>query len=1024
MNLRKVLPILILGLLTPLASFMTNAQLPLPANPNGIGPRSGEASLQALPPFSGSQNISNSRFGEELAYTTDLLVVGAPGEEVGGFAGAGAIYVFEPDGSGGWQELSRISAPTPVAGANFGTSISLVGNGLNAWIVVGAPNTEFDPTPGVPGDEVSSAGKVYLFKPNITPGTWDFAAALFSPAPNASGHFGTVVDIWDNGGPQPSMFIGAPGDIGSSVNSGAVYLYQFNGGMPEFPDKFSPSDEQSGALFGTSIARVGISAQPTFFVGAPGFDNPGPVIANMGKVYSYFFFSSYTTGDTFVSTNAQTGGFFGKSLSIHRTSGDNYLLAVGAPAEDVTAITDAGAVYVFDVEIIFSNVNNLGSFPLVAGDTTPNGKFGASVSFALTDSLLRLLVGAPTAPGSTAGRSYLFDDESGTWEQAEELDSFEATQDLFGASVILTDIVGKTVAFVGAPRGDSDTDTPPTQPGTVYVFQRPAPAVLIETSHTAPYTVSEDGSQTFEYTLVLTTPPIVDVTIDIDYVGEDCIFGDPIRDDGDSVTFTPSDWMMPYSVRVLAVNDDIAEVAETCTITHTVDTLDTDYSSVTASDVIVDVASDDTAGVETSFIGVPPYTLSEDGSLTETVAVALTSQPTNLVVVKLSFTGDECRLVQGGTPNSEFSLTFTTLNWDTTQILDVEAIDDTDIEGTHTCTLNIIVDDDFTLDSIYDDVTVPSENFNITDNDAAGITYTITQSPPYTLSEDGTQLIDYTIVLDSQPTGDVAVSIDYVGSDCDIHDAGRDESQTRIFTSADWNFPQGVTLQAIDDTEAEGTETCSFNHTSTSSDSNYNGLTFTLTADVIDDDSSVIGVELVRNASMEDPHPIKPIKPEFWVFRKFVGKERRICPGSSSPKVHSGNCAVQFSGNPTGPRTVLRSTRTKIDLVDNFGFDLSTDDTIRVRFFYKLSGPRSEAVFQLVTFRNFGGDWIIVARVELPHPSDGNYAQWLSFDETYTLPTTDFKQLRLILKDFSKRGKWWVDDVSMLYFDNTGGGAR
>jgi len=77
-----------------------------------------------------------------------------------------------------------------------------------------------------------------------------------------------------------------------------------------------------------------------------------------------------------------------------------------------------------------------------------------------------------------------------------------------------------------------------------------------------------------------------------------------------------------------------------------------------------------------------------------------------------------------------------------------------------------------------------------------------------------------------------------------------------------------------------------------------------------------------------------------------------------------------------------------------------------------------------VGFRNFGGDRTVFARVELPHPSDNDYTQWLTFDQTFTMTTTDFKQLRLILRDLSKGGNWWIDDVSLLYTPTDGGGER
>lgn len=295
----------------------------------------------------------------------------------------------------------------------------------------------------------------------------------------------------------------------------------------------------------------------------------------------------------------------------------------------------------------------------------------------------------------------------------------------------------------------------------------------------------------------------------------------------------------------------------------------------------------------------------------------------------------------------------------------------------------------------------------------------ITTDGTLDIGEDGTT-DEVSLMLRSSPADGTSVTVQIISdTQCNAYQPiiTRPPDLTLTFSDSDWNILQSVSIEAEDDTDVEGPHTCTISFILTSADPAYNGLVVTPLSVNITDNDAPVGIELVRNPSMETPHPIKPIKPEFWMLRKFAGQDKRVCPGAGSPKVYSGSCSMQIAGSKTGPSTVFRSTRTQLDMVDILGISPSIGDTVRVQFVYKLSGVKSNPLFRLVTFRNFGGDWDDLARVELPHPSDSNYNQWLTFDQTYPLVRADFKQLRFILKDLSTGGRWWVDDVSMTYIE-------
>ncbi len=88
----------------------------------------------------------------------------------------------------------------------------------------------------------------------------------------------------------------------------------------------------------------------------------------------------------------------------------------------------------------------------------------------------------------------------------------------------------------------------------------------------------------------------------------------------------------------------------------------------------------------------------------------------------------------------------------------------------------------------------------------------------------------YTLVLRSQPTADVVITLD-PGTQLAT------SATTVTFTPANWNIAQTVTVTAIDDTVVEGSHTGTINHTVTSGDANYNGIGITaVVANITDND--------------------------------------------------------------------------------------------------------------------------------------------------------------------------------------------
>ncbi|WP_019866778.1 ExeM/NucH family extracellular endonuclease [Methylovulum miyakonense] len=131
------------------------------------------------------------------------------------------------------------------------------------------------------------------------------------------------------------------------------------------------------------------------------------------------------------------------------------------------------------------------------------------------------------------------------------------------------------------------------------------------------------------------------------------------------------------------------------------------------------------------------------------------------------------------------------------------------------------------------------DDFSLTPTGAATAGVTVAQTGGSTDVTEGGATDTYTIVLDSQPSADVTVS---VAGDTQVSAS----PSTLTFTPANWNTAQAVTVTAVDDAAVEGAHTGTVSHTATSTDSNYNGLSIgAVTANITDNDA-------VPNLSIND----------------------------------------------------------------------------------------------------------------------------------------------------------------------------
>ena len=366
-------------------------------------------------------------------------------------------------------------------------------------------------------------------------------------------------------------------------------------------------------------------------------------------------------------------------------------------------------------------------------------------------------------------------------------------------------------------------------------------AVRLRDNDTASIAISTSGltideGQTARFTVKLNTEPDNDVTVTI-------TSGNPavatVR--SDSLTFTTGDWSTEQDVTVMAADDDGAADNDTM-ISFEV----SGYGSVTtAAPITVSVEDDDTRAV---FIDPPTLEITE--GFDDAYSVSLRTEPSGAVTVQVAgHAGTDVKVMPD-------SLTFTSSDWTVPQAVTVTTAEDEDADN-DTVTLTHSVSGYGTVTTAEDVVVT------IVERDEEGITVTDVTPPLEDPNEgDAPATGTYTVVLDTQPSGDVMVAITSNNADVTV----MPESLT--FTTSDWNQPQTVTVTAAGDADATD-DTATLTHKASGSD--YSA-TATVTVTVTDlDDAPTTSTGSGGGGGGGGPSGPSPSKVEFeWTVTRDI----------------------------------------------------------------------------------------------------------------------------------------------------------
>ncbi len=315
--------------------------------------------------FYASDGADYDQYGHCVDIDSWRVIFGAPMDDDMGDA-SGSAYTYEFNG-GFWEVMGKLTASDGAAGDSFGNDVAVSGD----WAVVGARGDD---------DLGDTSGSVYVYHWNGT--SWDEDQKLNSSDEESYDAFGCSVALDDF---HQRIVVGALGD---AIDTGAAYIFEYNGTDWVETQKITASDGASQDKFGWGVDldnnRVIIGA----------FDDSNSNGSQAGAAYIFDYNgSSWTETQKLLASDGEGTDWFGIDVSLQ----DDRCI-VGAYYDD-TGTGRTGSVYVFE----WNGSTWVQKEKIVASDAAVDDRFGYSVG--LHDH--KAIVGA-YGKNSSTGAAYVY----------------------------------------------------------------------------------------------------------------------------------------------------------------------------------------------------------------------------------------------------------------------------------------------------------------------------------------------------------------------------------------------------------------------------------------------------------------------------------------------------------------------------------------------------------------------------------------------------------------------------------------
>jgi glucose/arabinose dehydrogenase len=400
----------------------------------------------------------------------------------------------------------------------------------------------------------------------------------------------------------------------------------------------------------------------------------------------------------------------------------------------------------------------------------------------------------------------------------------------------------------------------------------PTPQVIVK--QTGVDTAVTEGGTFDSYSLVLATKPTANVTISLAAPGNQLTF------DQTTLTFTPNNWDKAQLVKVTAVNDTVVEGTQKVSITHTVSSTDSKYNKLAVGNVAVTIIDNDGSvpkairidtGATKSYTDTKGLVWSADQYFVGTSKTYSTTAPigkteddavyqTDRYSKNLSY---QIPLANG---NYAVNLHFVENYWTdfNKRIFNVslegqKVFNNVDIfaqsknaffTGNNSALILSAPTQNVTDGILNIDLAATVDNATIAGIEIISLTgaqVVLQQTAGKTEVFEGGASDNYSLVLNQKPTADVKINV-VTGNQLSVN------KTSVIFNSSNWNVPQTITINAVDDKLVEGAQTVNISHTITTTDSNYKNLSVPkIAVDIVDND--IVGVKFTKKtvASFSKP---------------------------------------------------------------------------------------------------------------------------------------------------------------------------
>ena len=254
-----------------------------------------------------SDGGSGDAFGNAIAASGSIALVGAKGAAVDGQTLRGKAYVYASNG-GSWSEQQILTADDGAANDLFGGSVAIDGD----VAIVGAPTLTYN---------FVHAGFAYVFR--YDGGAWSQTQKLVPDETAIGDQFGYAVGL--------SGSTALITSTGNQFAHGAAYVFHDDGTTWSETQRLSPSDSASGDEFGNALALSGTRA----IVGAE------RLVLGEHQGAAYIFSGSdgtWAQTDEFTEPSGTSLDFFGGSVAFDGTTA-----LVGIPGATVDDAHFVGA---------------------------------------------------------------------------------------------------------------------------------------------------------------------------------------------------------------------------------------------------------------------------------------------------------------------------------------------------------------------------------------------------------------------------------------------------------------------------------------------------------------------------------------------------------------------------------------------------------------------------------------------------------------------------------------------------------